>query len=108
MMSSTHPSPGSPILVRVDADLRTLIPGYLEHRRKDVQTIRDAVTREDYKTIQTLGHRMKGEGSGYGFDAISEIGTVLEKAAKDGNGNEIRKTLLELTTFLDRVTVVYD
>lgn len=108
MMPATPPNPKDPIPVHVDADLQDLIPDYLEHRRLDVRTIGDAVAREDYRTIQTLGHRMKGEGAGYGFDAISAIGAALEQAAQNGYAHEIRAHLSDLEDFLGRVTVVYD
>lgn len=108
MTSAPPPNPNEPIQVHVDADLQDLIPDYLEHRRADVRTIGDAIGREDYRTIQTLGHRMKGEGAGYGFDVISVIGADLEQAAQKGYAHEIRAHLSSLEDFLGRVTVVYD
>ena len=51
---------------------------------------------------------MKGAGGGYGFDAITDIGQSLEQAAKAPDPDEIRKLAGELSTYLDRVEVVYE
>lgn len=99
---------GEKIIVYIEAELRELIPGFLENRRKDIQTISEALAQDNYETIQILGHRMKGAGGGYGFDAITDIGSSLEQAAKDKDAGEIRKWMGELVAYLDRIEVVYD
>ncbi len=106
------PSPNAPsegkIIVKVDPDLADLIPGFLGNRRKDIAEMRQALYRADFETIRVLGHSMKGAGGGYGFDAITDIGAVLEHAAKAKDPEEVRKTLCELASYLDRVEVVGD
>ena len=77
------------IIVRVDPELADLIPGYLINREKDIATIADTLEKKDLDTIRIIGHSMKGSGGGYGFEAITDIGMLLEKAAKDGNDESI-------------------
>jgi len=96
------------IVVHGDPVLRQLIPGFLDNRRNDVTTILAALAREDFQTIQVLGHRMKGDGGGYGFAGISAIGRMVEQAAKDKSASGIRDAVAELSSYLDRVEVVYD
>jgi HPt (histidine-containing phosphotransfer) domain-containing protein len=96
------------ILVQIDPDLEELIPGYLENRRRDIQSIEEALKREDFETSQRLGHTMKGSGGGYGFDAISAIGMAIEEASKIRSRDKVRLAVLELTDYLDRVKVVYE
>ena len=50
---------------------------------------------------------MKGDGGGYGFDHISEIGARLEHAAKQHDLPTIELYIVELEDFLNRVTVLY-
>lgn len=100
--------PVARITVPVDKDLEDLIPGFLENRRKDVGTLRAAVSRGDYETVRILGHTMRGDGGGYGFDAISDIGGALEAAAKVKSLDEIHRWIGELAGYLDRVDVVYE
>ncbi len=105
---SSHVPAQAGIVVRVDPDLRDLVPGYLQNRQKDIGSIRNALAQGDYKTIKLLGHSMKGSGGGYGFDTISEIGLVLEEAAKKKDGPEIEKWLRKLSTYLERVQIAPD
>jgi PAS domain S-box-containing protein len=102
---SSHVPEQAGVVVRVDPDLRDLVPGYLENRQKDIGSIRNALAQGDYKTITLLGHSMKGSGGGYGFDTISEIGRFLEEAAKKEDGPEIEKWLRKLSTYLERVQI---
>ena len=99
-------SKGERIIVHVDEEIEDLIPGFLDNRRKDVNALQEALSNGDYETIRTLGHSMKGAGGGYGFDAITDIGSSLENAAKQKNTEEIRKRINELEDYLERVEVV--
>ncbi|HEU5407342.1 MAG TPA: Hpt domain-containing protein [Nitrospira sp.] len=83
------------------------MPIFLGNRKKDARTLRDALVKQDYRTVQTLGHRMKGDGGGFGFDRITEIGAAMELAAKLEDRLTIEQHLGQLEDFLKRVTVVY-
>lgn len=96
------------ILVRMDAFLKDLVPGFLHNRRKDVNSIHDALETGDFEVILILGHKMKGDGAGYGFGALSEIGAALEQAAKNQDSETIRRYAGELSDYVERVEVVYD
>ena len=96
------------IVVKIDADLEDLIPEYLENRRADIKSIEEAINKEDFEAIRILGHSMKGSGGGYGFDVISEIGGIIEAAAKENNSDEIKKQNEKLVSYLYRVEVVYE
>ncbi len=107
MIPPQSPAPHTPIPVEISRDLEDIAPIFLENKRKDLQTLRIAVGAQDFVTLQTLGHRMKGDGGGYGFDHISEIGTKLEIAAKGRELPPIERCIVELEDFLNRVTVHY-
>ena len=103
------PSPHSPdrISVAVDRGLEQIVPIFLENRRKDVQTLRASVAGQDFETIGILGHRMKGDGGGYGFAAISEIGGAIELAVSRRDCPAIEQLTTRLADFLERLTVLY-
>lgn len=96
------------IIIRADPDLKDLIPGYLENRRKDIQKITEAVARGDFETARILGHSMKGSGGGYGFDRVSEIGAEIEQKAKMCDGQGIAAAVAPLDTYLQQIEVVYE
>jgi len=97
-----------PIRVAIDSDLKELIPGFLENRRNDVRRLHGALASLDFETMRTLGHRMRGDGGGYGFDGISSIGHAIERAATDRNIEDVTTAVEELTRYLDRLEVVYE
>jgi HPt (histidine-containing phosphotransfer) domain-containing protein len=94
-------------VVRVSALLEDLVPGFLENRRADVEVIDGALARGDFESLERLGHRLKGDGGGYGFPVISEIGRGLEHAARDRDAAAIRALSRELSEYLASVDVVY-
>lgn len=96
-----------PIRVTIDKDLAELIPGFLENRRKDISGIMDAVAKNDFGTVRSIGHNIKGLGGGYGFDAITEMGAELESAAKSQDRDRIRRQAEALSLYLDRIEIVF-
>lgn len=97
---------GERLIVRADPGLRELIPRYLANRRLDVAEIRRALETGDYETIRMIGHRMKGNGAGYGFDRLTELGGVLERAALSGDADAILACVVDLADYLERVEVI--
>ena len=102
-----HGNTSRRITVLIDPDLEELVPGFLENRRKDVATLECAAKAGDEKTVRLLGHRMKGDGGGYGFQEISQIGAALEQAATRQDWKVIVEKTEALTAFLAQVDVVY-
>jgi PAS domain S-box-containing protein len=96
------------ILGHPDPKFADLIPGFLQNRRQDVGAMLDALDRGDFETVESLGHCMKGAGASYGFQAITDIGTALEHAAKSVDNDASRKWVGELSRYLDHVEVVSD
>jgi histidine phosphotransfer protein HptB len=96
------------IKVTVDKDLEELIPEFLDLTRKDLANLNDALAKNEIDTVRRIGHTLKGNGGGYGFDKISELGAKIEQLAKAGSPAEVPALLQELTSYLDRVEVVFE
>ena len=96
------------IRVRIDPDLQDLIPDYLENRGKDLLFYQQALEKDDFDSIAVLGHSMKGSGGGYGFNGLSSIGRAIEKAANNRDKESVRKSIIDLTDFLNKLEVIYD
>ena len=95
------------ITVYIDPDLEDIIPTFLANRQKDLQTLRTAMTGKDFETIRILGHRMRGDGGGYGVNAISDIGGIMELAAGRRDEPAIQRQTAALEDFLTRVHIIY-
>lgn len=96
------------VTVKIDSDLEELIPGYLENRHKDIQSIKDNLGSEDFESIRMLGHSMKGSGGGYGFEYVSEVGKCIEEAAKVSDVDSINTQIANLKDYLSRLEVVFE
>jgi histidine phosphotransfer protein HptB len=107
MTQLQSPDSGDRVTVEISRELEEIVPIFLTNRRKDIHTLRDALSAQDFRTIQTLGHRMKGDGGGFGFDRISAIGAALEVAANQYDQGTTEQQIRQLEEFLNRVTVVY-
>jgi CheY-like chemotaxis protein len=94
------------IRITPPAGIEGLVPNYLAHVRRDMEEILAGVDLMDCKVARRVGHQFKGSGEGYGFPEISRTGAAVEMAAIAANENEIRKQIVALATYLDRVEVV--
>tara|TARA_R110002072_G_scaffold136285_1_gene278578 strand:+ start:17058 stop:17381 length:324 start_codon:yes stop_codon:yes gene_type:complete len=106
-MSTPKQSSVGRILVQIPAGLDALIPSFLERRQTDVKDLATALERDDFSTIEILGHRMKGNGASMGFAPISRIGDALELAAPAADREQIQALTIELRDYLGQVDVVY-
>lgn len=95
------------IPVEIDASLEELIPTFLQNRRVDVETLTQALAAENFVAIQHIGHRLHGDGGGYGFAEIGELGATLEAAAPRRDHDCIAQQIARLTDYLNRVSVTY-
>lgn len=96
------------IIVRIDPDLSDLIPAFLEHKQADVDRIIAAADSEDYTELGSIGHKIKGEGGSYGFDAITRIGAEVEACAKARDLAAVRRCAHDLRAYIDSVEVVFE
>lgn len=95
------------ILVQVDPELEPLIPGFLNNRNRDVQSLREALSSGAVDEVKSIGHNLKGVGGGYGFDRITELGAELEEAALRNDNTVIEGLIADLEDYLRRVDVIY-
>jgi HPt (histidine-containing phosphotransfer) domain-containing protein len=95
------------IQVAIDRELITIVPEYLESRRRDCTEIERLLASGGMEDIRFIGHRMKGSGGSFGFDEISDIGEALEEAAQVPDAEGIKTAVSRLESYLARVLVVY-
>lgn len=79
------------------------VPIYLEGREADLRALHQALARDDLRTIRKIAHDMKGTGSSYGFDGLTDIGGRLEAAANRDDRTAVGTCLAALSKYLDGV-----
>ena len=93
--------------VKIDLELAELIPAFLVNRGTDIQVMTKALKAGDYEMIERIGHGMKGAGAGFGFEAITEIGASIEKAAKDKDAALAQEYIDALSHYMQHIEVIY-
>ena len=94
-------------IVRIDPELRALVPQFIKHTLEAIDTVLKHLEQADYEAIYALGHRLKGDGGGYGLDVITEVGGSIERAAKEKDEAQVRLLAEKLSTYLKNIQVVY-
>lgn len=56
---------------------------YIERRQSDLQSCLEAIQKNEFGTLERIGHQMKGNATSFGFDDLAVIGENLETAAKN-------------------------
>ncbi len=94
-------------IAEVEADLASLIPGFLENRKKDLQDLEKALAIDDFQKLKQIGHILKGVAGSYGFDLIGQYGSEIEAAASSQDKSTIDQRIKMIAHFLDHVEIVY-
>lgn len=96
------------ITVTIDVELEDLIPEFLKNRAADIETVREYLDVNNFDAIRLLGHSLKGNGAGYGFDDLSVVGRDLEQAAEEESVEGISKAMADMASYLEKVDVVFE
>jgi HPt (histidine-containing phosphotransfer) domain-containing protein len=106
---------GEKIVVRIDPEIRELIPAFMENRRRELQDVRADLAGRRFDAVRKVGHTLAGVGSSYGFDDITRIGRELERVASgiapaggtDADVQLLHRLADELDSYLRRVEPIY-
>ena len=94
--------------VTVARDLEDLIPVFMSNRRKELDTLRVALSSADFDQLRQLGHRMKGVGYSYGFDHVSTLGKHIEEGARSGDRAALEARIGEYADYLAKVQIIFE
>ena len=87
--------------VRIDPELEDLRPLFLRTVRDFQSQLADAITTKDFVTMQRSGHSLKGLGSTYTVDEISQAGKIIEIAAKSRQLEVVIEAVNHLAVFMN-------
>ncbi|MBG0790182.1 MAG: Hpt domain-containing protein [Desulfovibrionaceae bacterium] len=95
------------IKVVVDPELQPIMGRYMDIRREEQDKLEAALADGDAEAVRLLGHKLKGTGSSFGFDHLTEWGAAIELAGRDGDLDQAARAAAEVRYFLDNVDIVY-
>ncbi len=104
-MTTAPRTPVSDTVVAVDAALLDIVPKLFSALHDDVRAMRLALEGDEFESVRSLGHAVKGCGGGYGFEVIARIGADIEHAARFRDRAGIHACLDELNAYLACVEV---
>jgi CheY-like chemotaxis protein len=105
-MAAATPNEDDDMVMLEDPDTAPLVPAFLENRGEDVIALRSLLEEGDFAGIESIGHKMKGTGRSYGFEAISRVGSDIEFAAHQQDAEAVQQLLAHLDQYLSRVKIV--
>jgi signal transduction histidine kinase len=96
---------GPATIQTVDDAIRALLPDYLERRAADANDIAEALAGGRFDHIAFVGHRLAGTARAFGMDALSDVGTALERAGHRRDGDDVTRLLQQMHRLLHEVPV---
>ena len=94
------------IHVAVKPLLMELAPGYLLRRHEEATQLSLLLQAADFDAIQSIGHKLSGNASTYGFHEISRIGVEIENAAQCKETSKIEQLIERYSRYLSRIEII--
>jgi len=89
-----------------DPFARRLIETYLNRRREDIAFLRSALLAGELESVRVKGHNLIGSGSAYGLEKASEMGSLIEEAAKKEDKQEVSVQISNLEHYIKSVRIL--
>lgn len=77
----------------IPEELLPHIPGYLGRRDQEIFEMREAEGRGDWEAIRRIGHKLKGNGAGFGFPLLTDLGEQLMQACDTGRPESVHAVI---------------
>lgn len=71
--------------VKLGIQIAGLAPSYLRGLAESLDAARGSLGQGNLADIATFAHRLKGTGAAFGFPKLTQLASILEKAAGDGD-----------------------
>ena len=82
-------------------ELAELVPEYLKNRKLELAELGKLLEASNFKKMETIGHRLKGNAKSYGFEDLGKLGARLELASKEKNSTQAFEVITEMEKFLN-------
>jgi HPt (histidine-containing phosphotransfer) domain-containing protein len=92
----------------MDADL--IIPEdarirYIERRKKDIETLRSALSSHEFDEFKRIGHQLKGNAASFGYSDLEKVAVQMEVAGEHRDVQEASRQLELFQQWLNKVAV---
>lgn len=80
---------------KIPPELKDAIPAYMSRRDQDILSLKTFAASSDFDSISKLAHKLKGNGASFGFDRISELGSLMMKACESNDEIEVKNLVID-------------
>jgi hypothetical protein len=91
------------IRLHVEPQLKELVPGFLENRRRDLERLRQALHAGDLAAIRDVGQNIRCFSRVYGLEELTALGEEIRCAAEECSTPRIVHLQGQLADYLSRV-----
>ena len=85
----------------VSDEIMPLVKGYVSRRIIDVVYMKKLLDEEDFITVLSLAHRIKGNAGGHGLDQLGFMAKELEQDIHNGEYLRANHTLDQMEAYLN-------
>lgn len=78
---------------------------YIERRKKDVESLRNALSTRTFDEFKRIGHQLKGNAASFGYSDLEKVAIQLEVAGENQDSNEASKQLKLFEQWLSKALV---
>ena len=95
------------IQVEIDKDLEPIFDSFLGNRKKDLDMLNDAISSSDFKTVETIGHKLAGNAGSYGLPDLGHIGGKLEDCAISQEIEKIKALYQDYKDYINNLEIKF-
>jgi diguanylate cyclase (GGDEF)-like protein len=93
--------------VVVDPWFADRIPPFLAHTREEIPLLREATDAGTFDRVRALARRLRVAAGEHSIETIAELSAMIERAARTGDTESLRRVVDELEAYVVHVQVTY-
>jgi HPt (histidine-containing phosphotransfer) domain-containing protein len=86
----------------------SMLADYVRRCLAALPDVEAALDRLDHNYLRVYGHRLKGSGGGYGIPVITQLGALIEDAARRSDTARVQSQIAALVVYLNRIEILPD
>ncbi len=96
-------------LIQKDKERYTKLVGkFMKLLPAFIDEFTEPVEKQDYVSLKSIAHRLKGAGGNFGFMQLTEICREMEAAIAENNVEQVNSLYMQLTETRDKILAGWD
>lgn len=75
---------------------------YIDRRKAELIDMEVCLVRQDFSNLKSFGHKLKGNGSSFGYDELTEFGSLIEESAKEKDLEKTQVYFNQIKNFINQ------